>query len=132
MKTSVRNPLMLPVLIAGLGLLAGKITAQTFTTLYSFREGPTNSSGVYTNSDGAYPFAELILSGHTLYGTANGGGGSDNGTVFAVNTDGTEFTILYAFAASSINPSGVYTNDDGAGPCSGLVSSGTTLYGTAY
>src|SRR6266436_4353442 len=125
MKTSVRNPLMLPVLIAGLGLLAGKITAQTFTTLYSFREGPTNSSGVYTNSDGAYPFAELILSGHTLYGTANGGGGSDNGTVF------TGFTNPYAFTASSINPSGVYTNDDGAGPSAGLTLSGKTLYGTA-
>ena len=50
-----------------------------------------------TNSDGAYPHAGLILSGNTLYGTAYGGGSSGNGTVFAVNTDGTGFTNLYSF-----------------------------------
>src|SRR6266481_773500 len=54
-----------------------------------------------------------------------------NGTVFAVNTDGTGFTNLYGFTASSINPSGVYTNHDGAGLSAGLTLSGKTLYGTA-
>src|SRR5208282_5471664 len=39
-----------------------------FTTLYSFTETSTNSSGVYTNSDGTNPQAGLILSGNTLYG----------------------------------------------------------------
>jgi uncharacterized repeat protein (TIGR03803 family) len=53
-----------------------------------------------------------------------------NGTVFAVNTDGTGFTTLYSFTAGT----GSYphiTNSDGANPYAGLFLSGNTLYGTA-
>ena len=50
-------------------------------------------------SDGSYPYAGLILSGNTLYGTTIDGGSSGNGTVFAVNTDGTGFTNLHSFTA---------------------------------
>jgi uncharacterized repeat protein (TIGR03803 family) len=71
-------------------------------------------------SDGADPFAGLILSGNTLYGTAIGGGSSGAGTVFAVNTDGTGFTNLHSFTGSD----GVYSEG-------GLILSGNTLYGTA-
>ena len=86
--------------MAGFGLLpAGRVTAQTFTNLYSFTATHANSSGAYTNSDGAYPTAGLILSGNTLYGTTQLGGTNGNGTVFAVNTDGTGFTALHTFTA---------------------------------
>jgi uncharacterized repeat protein (TIGR03803 family) len=99
-----------------------------FTTLHSF----TATSGPYpgTNSDGANPYAGLILSGNTLYGTASQGGGSGYGTVFAVNTDGSGFTNLHSFTATS----GPYpeTNSDGAVPYAGLILSGNTLYGTAW
>ena len=88
---------------------------HTFTT----PDGSVNVPG--TNSDGATPFASLILSGHILYGTASTGGITGNGTVFAVNTDGTGFTNLYNFTRGS----------DGAFPVAGLVLSGNTLYGTA-
>ena len=99
-----------------------------FTNLYSFTAlNPTYS----TNTDGAYPLAGLILSGNTLYGTAYYGGRSGNGTVFAVNTDGTGFTNLHSFTAEYTNSSGVYTNRDGAFPRAGLVLSGNILYGTA-
>jgi len=102
-----------------------------FTNLYSFTAlfGPHPQ----TNSDGACPSAGsgLFLSGNTLYGTAENGGSSGNGTVFAVNTDGTGFTTLYNFTATSITPFGVYTNSDGANPAAGLILSGNTLYGTA-
>ena len=126
-----REAWVLPALIAGLGLLpAGRVTAQTFTTLHSF----TAPSGCYpcTNSDGAGPVAGLITnsSGNTLYGTAIGGGSSGNGTVFKVNTNGTGFTILHSFTATPGFPSPP-TNSDGAGPSAGLVLSGNTLYGTA-
>jgi uncharacterized repeat protein (TIGR03803 family) len=101
---------VLPALIAGLGLIpAGRVTAQTFTNLHSF-----------TGSDGVNPYAGLILSGNTLYGTAYRGGSSGVGTVFAVNTNGTGFTNLHSFNYS-----------DGANPQAGLILSGTTLYGTA-
>ena len=44
-----------------------------------------------------FAFSGLILSGNTLYGTARSGGSSGNGTVFALNTDGTGFTNLHSF-----------------------------------
>jgi uncharacterized repeat protein (TIGR03803 family) len=48
-----------------------------------------------TNSDGALPHAGLIvLSGNTLYGAAERGGGAPNGVVFKVNTNGTGLTTL--------------------------------------
>jgi len=81
-----------------------------FTNLYNFTGG----------TDGAMPYAGLILSGNTLYGTTAGSGWVDYGTVFAVNTDGTGFTTLYSFTNGT----------DGATPFGGLILSGNTLYGT--
>jgi uncharacterized repeat protein (TIGR03803 family) len=96
-----------------------------FTTLHSFTAGSTSSLGGYTNSDGANPRAELVLSGDTLYGTASQGGSSGNGTVFRLNTDGTGFTNLHSFSA---NPNGA--NSDGANPVASLILSGNILFGT--
>jgi uncharacterized repeat protein (TIGR03803 family) len=94
-----------------------------FTILHNFADTPYNN----TNSDGAHPQAGLILSGDTLYGTANRGGSAGNGTVFAVKTDGTGFTTLHSFTATFP----YITNSDGANPEAGLILSGNTLYGTA-
>ena len=128
MNTSLKTLRLLPVFVAGLGvMLAGRVTAQTFTTLHSFSASGTNSSGDFTNSDGVGPVGGLILSGNTLYGTASGGGSSGVGTVFAVHIDGTGFTNLHNFSA--LNNS---TNSDGARPYAGLILSGNTLYGTAF
>ena len=105
----------------------------SFATLYSFSAFITNSTGVYTNSDGNQPRG-LISWGNTLYGTAQFGGSSDNGTVFTVNTNGTGFTILHSFSAGASygNCVYMYTNSDGVWPSgSGLIVSGSTLYGTA-
>ena len=76
----------------------------------------------FTYLEGANPWSALIISSNTLYGTAYQGGtvGWGNGTVFAVNTDGTGFTNLHNFTAGS----------DGANPIGGLVLSSNTLYGT--
>src|SRR5205809_7385565 len=87
--------------------------------------------GTNANSDGAHPEAGLILAGNILYGTAEKGGGSSNGTVFAVNTDGTGFTNLHSFTALSKDSFGNKTNSDGANPYAGLMLSGNTLYGRA-
>src|SRR6266702_2625816 len=100
MKT--KTLFLLPALIAGLNLIpAGRVTAQTFTTLHSFTASSANSSGFSTNSDGAGPFAGLAAnaSGNTLYGTAHQGGSGGVGAVFAINTDGTGFTNLHTFTA---------------------------------
>lgn len=71
-------------------------------------------------SDGADPFAGLVISGNTLYGTARYGGAYGHGTVYRVNTDGTGFTNLYSFTGGN----------DGDYPDARLTLSGDTLYGT--
>jgi len=122
----MKNLFLLPALIASVGLiLAGRVKAQTLTTLHAFTALSGPISGPFTNSDGAAPIAGLILSGNTLYGTAQWYGPSAAGTVFKVNTDGTGFTPLHIFTAA---PNSI--NSDGAGPTD-LVLSGNTLYGTA-
>ena len=90
--------------------------------------GFTNLHNFNSSSDGANPWTGLVLSGNTLYGTALYGGSSGNGTVFALNTDGTGFTNLHNFSTIS-GPNG--TNNDGANPYGPLILSGNTLYGTA-
>jgi uncharacterized repeat protein (TIGR03803 family) len=89
-----------------------------FNSLYSF-------TGV---TDGANPSAGLIIYGSTLYGTTAYGGVPGNGTVFAINTDGTGFKTLHTFTATT----GTFAvNSDGANPLAGLVMSGDVLYGSA-
>ena len=99
-------------MILGLGFMpADRVTAQTFTNLLDFSGG----------SDGGNPMCGLVLSGSTLYGTANSGGGLGNGVVFSLDTDGTGLAILHTFMDSA----------DGAFPYAGLILSSNTLYGTA-
>ncbi len=102
-----------------------------FTNYYAFTSTHLNASGILTNSDGANPHAKLILLGNTFYGTAEHGGTSGNGTVFAITADGTSFRTLHSFAAGGYNSSGRYTNSDGAYPSAELILSGSSLYGTA-
>jgi uncharacterized repeat protein (TIGR03803 family) len=103
-----------------------------FTNLHNFAE----MLGAPSYVDGGAPSGSLILSASTLYGTTrtggtgpqhNGAGGY--GTVFALNTNGTGFTVLHSFTPLDNQ---YYTNSDGVRPQAGLVLSGDTLYGTAY
>jgi uncharacterized repeat protein (TIGR03803 family) len=91
-----------------------------FTNLHTFSGG----------TDGGNLGGSLVLAGNTLYGTAAFGGGSNFGSVFAINTDGTGLTNVYNFPALNF-ASFPSTNTDGAYPLSGLVLAGGTLYGMA-
>lgn len=89
----------------------------------------------YTNSDGGVVAGTLSLSGNTLYGASDIGGSGGEGNVFAINTNGTGFTTLHSFTATSVPRGGgtenpPYANNDGAGPGGGLILAGVTLYGT--
>jgi uncharacterized repeat protein (TIGR03803 family) len=101
-----------------------------FTNLHSFSAG-TGYVPTVTNTDGADPYGGLVLSGNTLYGAAATGGDAGNGTIFALNTDGSGFTTLHSFAAG-IGSFGTLTNSDGAWLIPRLVISGNTLYGGAF
>jgi uncharacterized repeat protein (TIGR03803 family) len=100
-------------------------------TVFAINSDGTGFANIYNFTggiDGAAPMAGLVLSGTTLYGTTSAGGSSSNGTVFAINTDGSGFTNLYNFTALSGSTA---TNNDGANPADGLVLAGNTLYGLA-
>ncbi len=94
-----------------------------FTNLYNFTNGP----------DGSYPAAGLVVAGNALYGTTSGSQALANdavareSSIFKINTDGTGFTNLYNFSATTNG-----TNSDGSTPLSALVVDGDTLYGTAF
>jgi uncharacterized repeat protein (TIGR03803 family) len=96
-----------------------------YTNLHHFAAGTLFPK---TNSNGALPQAGLVISGNRLYGTTTTGGASANGTLFALNTDGTGFAVLYHFSGMSGDPG---TNSGGATPHAALVLSGDTLYGSA-
>ncbi len=79
-----------------------------FATLHSFSqpiygfyfETADYGAEFYTNSDGAYPWGGLILSGNTLYGTATEGGANGYGTMFSLSlpssSSSPELSILLA------------------------------------
>ncbi len=104
-------------------IFAVKTDGTGFANLYNFTNG----------SDGANPFAGLVLSCNTLYGTAANGGSAGTGTIFAINTNGTGFTILHSFTAlpSLFTFPPYLPNVDGVNPCAGVILAGSALYGTA-
>ena len=104
------------------------IDGSQFTNLHNFT--PFSDSSLRTNADGARPFAGLVLSGDTLYGTTVYGGSFGSGTVFRMNIDGTSFTNLYAFPQFQGGPY-PSMNSDGAFPAGALILSSNTLFGTA-
>jgi uncharacterized repeat protein (TIGR03803 family) len=95
-----------------------------YTNFYSF----TSSSGPdKTNSDGAFPACNLVLSGTNLYGTASEGGDLGGGTIFKIDTNGVDFIVLHAFETTNGVPG---ANTGGARPRSGLTLVSNVLYGT--
>jgi len=103
--------------------MAVGLSAQTFTTLYSFDA-----------ADGEFPGAALVQgTDGNLYGTtANGGPNLGIGTVFKITPRG-ELTTLYTFC-----PNFPPNCPDGSTPAGSLVQApngdfyGTTLFGGAY
>ncbi len=84
-----------------------------FQVLHSFSDGIATA----TNMEAA-----LTVVGSTIYGVTSYGGNATDGTVFAMNTDGSGFHVLHSFAGGS---------NDGAHPASGaLALVGSTLIGT--
>jgi uncharacterized repeat protein (TIGR03803 family) len=78
-------------------------------------------------NDGAHPYGSLTLVGSTLYGmTSTGGsggiegGGGGYGVIFSINTDGSDYQVLYNFLGP---PS------DGNNPNGALTLVGSKLYG---
>lgn len=106
-------------------IFAVRTNGTGFVTLHSF--SPI-VSGSTTNADGAHPSATMLFVGNALYGTATSGGAAGNGTVFAVNRDGSNFTNIHSFTATAAEEP--HANGDGANPNGQLILADKTLYGT--
>ena len=114
-------------LIASGGVLYGMTLAggaSGYGTI--FKVNPDGSDLVLLHSfsggasDGDFPFDSLLEFGRVLYGVTNSGGVSDFGTIFRINLDGSDFTLVHSFTG------GV---SDGQWPGGSLIGSGGVLYG---
>jgi uncharacterized repeat protein (TIGR03803 family) len=117
-KISGLNPraLALALSLATAVVWTPSAQAQTFSVLYYFAGGGT---------DGIAPYGPLIESNGILYGTTEGGGGTNGrsyGTVFKLDLQTQTETVLYSF--------GSYQSD-GDYPTSGVIrDTAGNLYGT--
>ena len=75
------------------------------------------SAGTFTRNSVRPPLLNVKA---TLYGTTEGGGAYDKGTVFRMSLTGTDEKVLHSFGHGS----------DGATPLAGLIDVKGTLYGT--
>src|SRR5262249_12299930 len=98
-----------------------------FGTLFRLNAHGGNYSGLHhftaSSGDGAGPLAELIqLSDGKLYGTTLNGGTNRLGTIFRLDTNGENYSVLYSFAGAG---------GDGGGPSAKLIQGiDGALYGT--
>jgi uncharacterized repeat protein (TIGR03803 family) len=99
---------------------------SNFKVLHTF--SLTSTGGENTNSDGAGPQCQLLAIGNTLYGTAPIGGPASFGTLFSINTDGSNFNIVWGFPYIAGKD---FLDLDGESPAGGLIASGTTVFGTS-
>jgi uncharacterized repeat protein (TIGR03803 family) len=123
---------------AGLILTGGKLFGTTFEggtasgIIFSINPDGTDFTNLYSlnadGNDGMNPSCRLAVIGSTLFGTAERGGANGNGTVFSINTDGSDFKVIHSFEA--LDPDNDY-NFDGANPAAGLLVYNGELYGTA-
>lgn len=94
----------------------------TVFAIHTDGSGYTNLHEFGAAGDGRTPQSALTAIGDTLYGTTTTGGSNNFGTVFAINTNGADYTILHEFGVPG----------DGRTPEAGLIVVGATLYGTTY
>jgi uncharacterized repeat protein (TIGR03803 family) len=85
-----------------------------YTILHSFGWPP----------DGCHPYGGLVVAGDVIYGmtTVCGTGTYSDGTIFRINTNGTDYAVLHSFSRGSA--------DNGSQPYGDLVLVGDVLYGT--
>lgn len=98
--------------------------ASAIVTLFFWSTSPVRADVVvlheFSGTNGRMPSLALGRVGDTLFGTTQGGGTVNSGTVYALKTDGTNFQTLHHFDGS-----------DGTSPL-GVLLAGETLFGVAF
>jgi uncharacterized repeat protein (TIGR03803 family) len=72
------------------------------------------------SDDGRYPYGSVTLSGNKLYGMTADGGWWNDGTIFSINTNGSNYQQLYGFED---------THTSGEEPYGDLTIAGNMMYG---
>jgi uncharacterized repeat protein (TIGR03803 family) len=106
--------------------LGSMLYAMTDSYIYSINPNGANYKVLYTfpNRNKFYGRGGLTIVGSTLYGmTSECDGLGKDGTLFSLNSDGTNFTTLHRFTSASTDPRDMYGN---------LISDGSNLYGMTY
>jgi uncharacterized repeat protein (TIGR03803 family) len=89
-----------------------EVNGSNFTNLHHFGD---------FYSDGSEPFSPLIKVGDRLYGSTLLGGLYDDGTIYSLLPDGSDYQVIYSFCSCS---------NQAVGPQGGLVADSSRLYGT--
>jgi uncharacterized repeat protein (TIGR03803 family) len=107
----------------GLTISGDEIYGMTASAIFKLKTDGTNYTQIWKPGSPGYfggvPMAPVTVAGDTIYATTISGG-NGRGTVFKINTDGTTYSLIYAFAQSN----------DGNQPLGKLLLDGNVLYGT--
>lgn len=79
----------------------------------------------FNGSDGQNPYGTVLVEGGKMYGLTSGRSTLGMGTVFSMDLNGSNHTILHSFATP-------YSATDGAVPQGDLIRVGDDLYGMTY
>lgn len=88
-----------------------KLDGTDYSVIHQFNE----NDGL-----GEVPAGGLLAIGSRLYGATIAGGDMNRGTLFSLNTDGSEFDVIHHFAGGS---------EDGRWPTANLIADGDRIYG---
>ncbi|HPA21558.1 MAG TPA: hypothetical protein PLU30_27715 [Verrucomicrobiae bacterium] len=94
--------------------LVAVASAQDYTVLKTF-----------AGSDGGNPYGNVLVDGGKIYGMTQARATLGMGTVFSMDLNGSNYTILHSFTTP-------YSATDGAGPWGDLIRVGDSLYGMTY
>ena len=113
-------------LLYGMTLIGG---AQGFGTLFSMSRDGTGYARLHSFwdpailNDGASPHGALVADGSLLYGMTQGGDSSGCGTVFSIQSDGSDYKKLHNFCDPAVD-------HDGQEPWVAILVHNSMLYGT--
>lgn len=105
------------------GTTSGFFSSTLFGSIFSINPDGSNFQVLhqFDGIDGRNPQANLTIIDDRLFGSAYGGGDTDDGTIFSVGLNGSDFRVHHEFDGT-----------DGSGPASELVYHNGNLYGTTF
>ena len=105
----------------------GVFNGGTIFSIQADGSDPSALQSFGSGTDGSSPVGSPVQSGAILYGMTSNGGVRDNGVIFSVDQDGTQYSILHRFSYFDVGDD--RRDLDGKNPHGSLLKSGDFLYG---